>query len=258
MSVDPYATSWLFYGDFGTLKSTLAASFPKPMLVHCFDQPGKDRPYWRRGKQSALEDVGGVPTRLVHHPKTGKAIVRIEYYRNADATKPHAIADFRRQFQHIEATIERYRLKTIVIDSLTYMELAARHEAQHKLLKGARHAMKFYSHAKDVIEELVSIRACGLAELGVQVVVLAHIKSAPIQVDAEGDAIGSELFGPAAPGQLTRGLPGGFAEVYRTYVVQEVPMIQTVADNKYQATTQIPATNKLEFPTYKRIWQEAA
>lgn len=35
----------LVYGSFGTGKSTFAQTFPKPMLVFCFD--GKDLPYWR-------------------------------------------------------------------------------------------------------------------------------------------------------------------------------------------------------------------
>jgi hypothetical protein len=35
----------LVYGNFGTGKSTFAQTFPKPMLVFCFD--GKDIPYWK-------------------------------------------------------------------------------------------------------------------------------------------------------------------------------------------------------------------
>lgn len=35
----------LAYGDFGTGKSTFFATWPKPLLVWCFD--GKDLPYWR-------------------------------------------------------------------------------------------------------------------------------------------------------------------------------------------------------------------
>ena len=36
---------WILYGDFGSGKSTMAATFPKPMLVHMFDAFGKDMPY---------------------------------------------------------------------------------------------------------------------------------------------------------------------------------------------------------------------
>ena len=36
---------WVLYGDFGSGKSTMAATFPKPMLVHMFDPFGKDMPY---------------------------------------------------------------------------------------------------------------------------------------------------------------------------------------------------------------------
>lgn len=39
-------TKSLFYGDSGVGKSTLASTWPKPMLVWCFD--GKDLAYWRQ------------------------------------------------------------------------------------------------------------------------------------------------------------------------------------------------------------------
>lgn len=39
----------LLYGDTGSGKSTFAATFPKPMLVWCFDPHGKDMPYRRLG-----------------------------------------------------------------------------------------------------------------------------------------------------------------------------------------------------------------
>jgi len=40
----------LVYGDTGTGKSTFAASFPKPLLVFCFDPAGKDIPYWKKAR----------------------------------------------------------------------------------------------------------------------------------------------------------------------------------------------------------------
>lgn len=36
----------MVYGDSGTGKSTFATTFPKPMLVWCFDPFGKDMPFW--------------------------------------------------------------------------------------------------------------------------------------------------------------------------------------------------------------------
>jgi len=38
---------WILYGDFGSGKTHMAATFPKPMLVHCFDGFGKDMPYFK-------------------------------------------------------------------------------------------------------------------------------------------------------------------------------------------------------------------
>jgi len=37
----------MIYGDTGTGKSTFLATFPKPLLVWCFDPHGKDFPYWK-------------------------------------------------------------------------------------------------------------------------------------------------------------------------------------------------------------------
>ena len=42
------------YGDSGVGKSTFAATFPKPMLVFCWDPYGKDLPY-QKGAQSVSD-----------------------------------------------------------------------------------------------------------------------------------------------------------------------------------------------------------
>lgn len=44
----------LVYGDFGSGKSTFAATFPKPQLIFCFDAYGKEMPYLKGGEVSDL------------------------------------------------------------------------------------------------------------------------------------------------------------------------------------------------------------
>lgn len=45
----------LVYGDFGSKKSFLAASFPKPMIVMMFDPMGKDNPYLQQGTPGGIK-----------------------------------------------------------------------------------------------------------------------------------------------------------------------------------------------------------
>lgn len=49
----------LLYGDYGSGKSTFAATWPKPMLVLCFDPPGKDLPYlnWGRNNGAIVSEL---------------------------------------------------------------------------------------------------------------------------------------------------------------------------------------------------------
>lgn len=260
MSVEPYPTSWLFYGDPGSWKSSLAAGYPKPMLVMSFDQPGKDRPYWRRGEAGPIVDRGGIPTRLVR--RKGRVIIRIESFRNADVRRPEALSVFRRRFQSIELLIDKYGFRTVIVDSITGMDLAARYEAMYKLMKGAKDPRKFYEASRGAIEELIYARLTGLVDLGVHAITIAHVNTNQ-RVVKKGDEIIVEktTYNPAAPGQLAGRLPGGFAEVYRCYVRPDrgetTQYIQTNGDAKFSATTQIPATNHLADPTFKSIWEEA-
>lgn len=45
----------LVYGDFGSKKSFLAASFPKPILVQMFDPIGKENPYLSQGEPDGIK-----------------------------------------------------------------------------------------------------------------------------------------------------------------------------------------------------------
>lgn len=79
----------LGYGDAGAGKSDFAATFPKPMLVFHFDPYGKDTPYLQRGTPSDLfSDERADFVRTVTSDKTGKEIIRIEYYHDSVFTEP--------------------------------------------------------------------------------------------------------------------------------------------------------------------------
>jgi len=74
------------YGDSGAKKSTMAATFPKPMLVWMFDPWGKELPYVRRGtRRDGGTDVHGTPiTEVMSKRDPDKLLVRIEHYLDDD------------------------------------------------------------------------------------------------------------------------------------------------------------------------------
>lgn len=174
-------------------------------------------------------------------------LIRLEYYHDEDATKPICY----RRFSERMVNIREESWKTIVLDSVTSMELAKRHEAQYKTLKGARDPRQWYAASKEGLEEMLMTRFGSLPSIGMNVVVLAHISDE--QTDVEGHAI----YNPMAPGKLAKGLPSGYAETYHAYAIPKkegnLYRLQTEADHEYKACTQIPAPSLCK-PLYKELW----
>lgn len=56
----------LVYGDYGSGKSTFATTFPKPLLVLCFDKTGKDIPYLRLGREEPRKEMELGNTKLFY------------------------------------------------------------------------------------------------------------------------------------------------------------------------------------------------
>lgn len=246
------ATHCLVYGDSGSYKSTFAGTWPKPLLVMAFDPYGKDAPYWRLGEPSGLEmDDLGSPIRTVASRKSGRLLARIEHYLDEDPERPDAYARFRRRM----ATLRGDAIKewaTLVIDSVTFMELAARKLEQYKLNPTARDPRQWYAGSKEALEEMLLGR---VGALPINVVVICH-------VDEDKDELhGQMVRNPAAPGKLSKRLPAGYSELYRAYVTrddagQRVPLLQTRGDAMYNASTQIPAPDPCD-PVYTALWSEA-
>src|SRR3989304_5706784 len=133
----PFAHA-IFYGDSGGGKSTGAATWPKPMIVFFFDPFGKEMPYLKRGDYGDLEAYAdGTPFRRVFSKKQpDREIIRIEHYIDPEPEHPEAFVRFRnrmRDFQHEYAI-----WKTAVVDSVTFMELAARKFSQYVTKKSSK------------------------------------------------------------------------------------------------------------------------
>jgi hypothetical protein len=124
----------MLYADTGVGKSSFARTFPKPMLVFHFDPHGKDWPYRKDEEGNALPDGGlqsyptfnvgqgavDIPYRDVQDPQ---GVIRLEYFHD-DPETPSAINTFRYRLAMLHHEYAAW--KTIVTDSVTFMELAAR------------------------------------------------------------------------------------------------------------------------------------
>jgi hypothetical protein len=243
---------WLVYGDSGGGKTTGAATFPKPALVFMFDPRGKETPYTKRGVVAPSVDPDGTPVQEVIHRVSGDILFRIEHYIDSDPTKPSAYSRFLARLVHLEADIETLHLQTVIIDSVTFMELMARKLSQYKLNPTSREPRQWFGASTDTLEEVLMIR---FGSLPINVVVLAHID------DQKVSSHGTNVFSIAAPGRLSRRGPAAYSEVYRAYVHinergEKEWLWQTSQDTMYAASSQIGATDGT-LQDYNLLWVPA-
>ena len=258
---------FLICGDAGTRKSTLAAMFPKPIFVFQMDSYAKAMPYRRKGLQGeqgelvtvqGMEQSGGViPYELIMNPKKeDQVLFRIEHFQTADVSQGvdyiYAFENFLARLPSIQQEVRQGQWATVVFDSLSSLAYEARKLDEYKMnpaIEEGRkaHGMQSYGAAARAIEELVR---SNLSSMRCNVVLLGHLQ-------VERDALGNVTdHWPAAPGQLSRQLPGVFPESYIVHAEADgANWLQTQSGNGYVATTQIPAPNGCE-ATYKAIWSQ--
>lgn len=239
----------LVYGDSGSGKSTFAATYPKPMLVWMWDPWGKETPYLKRGEPSNVAMDSATPYRDVTSRNTGKLLVRVEYYLDADFTSPEAYHRFLTRMARLQQEYDQWA--TCVFDSVTFAELTARKWHQYALNRTAKDGRQWFGGSTDLIEEMLMGR---LAALPMNVVVCAH-------VDEDKDELhGTFVRTPKMPGQrLRKGVMAAFSEVYRACITkdeqgQRTHVLQTRGDNQWAASSQIGAPDPA-YPDYKALWQ---
>lgn len=267
MSVNRPNLKCLDYGHTAARKSSLAKTFPKPMLVWMFDAHGKDFPYWRdswhrilpQGCVGELQQyqVQGTDTlityRDIQHPE---GLVRIEYFHDLNPEKPRAFMDWRVRRSVFHQEFGAWR--TVVLDSLTSAELASRLIAKYvtnpqtdKEPK-SRDPRKWFGSSTDDIEEALKV---SFLSYPMNVFVAAH-------VDLERDesaVAGLTVRNPMAPGRLRGSLAQQYMELWYSYVQtdvrtgQSVGLIQTQPNGIYNAATQIDVPNPC-YAHYESIW----
>ena len=236
----------LIYGDSGAGKSTGAATWPKPMLVFMFDPHGKETPYLKRGAVKASMAEDGTPIHEVFSERTGDLLVRIEHYIDTDPLKPGAYARF---LQRLARSGEFPDWKSLVVDSVTFMELMARKYAQYHLMPNTKEPRQWYAISTETLEEVLLVRFGSLPQ---NVVVLAHVD------EDRDESSGVFVRNPMFPGRLRKRSPAGYSEVYRAYVLRQPQggreyLWQTRSDLQYNATTQIEATDPCP-QGYANLW----
>jgi len=240
---------WLLFGDPGAGKSTGAATFPKPMLVFMWDPRGKEQPYLKRGGASTagVDDFGIGYQSVLSRSDPTREIIRIEHYNDADPQKPEAYKAFLTRLTRLDDDLRTYR--TVVLDSVTFMELAARKMHQYVLSPTAKEPRQWHAGSTDALEEVLMIRFGALA---CNVVVIAHI-------DEDKDEVhGFAIRNPAMPGRLRKRSPAGYSELYRCYAKRDAKLgatylWQTRSDALYNCATQVEAPDPCP-QDYRAIW----
>jgi AAA domain len=240
----------LLYGESGAGKSTLAATFPTPQLVFMFDPYTKDFAYLKDGRASGVIPDDRIPWQEVFDPEE-KLLRHIEYFLDEDPTQPKAYQLFLHRFTTLHKAIMQGHepWATIIIDSLTMAELAARKLAEYKLNPTTKEPRQWFGYSTNALEEILMIR-CG--SLPRNVVVVCHL-------DKERDEVeGMMLRNPNLPGRLRGNVASAFGEFYRVYRQREdngriIHYVQTRGDRFFNASTMIDAPNPCT-PHYEKLW----
>jgi hypothetical protein len=200
-----------------------------------------------------------IPYRDVIHPD---GVVRVEMYRDIDPDTPTAYATFRTRMGVFAA--EQDTWKTLVIDSVTFMELLARKNDEKNmnpvpfgktaqtLKKGdGVSPIQWFGASTDALEEMLCIR---FAAMPMNVVIVCHIN------EKRNEVSGEILRMPFAPGRLSdrKLLNAAYQEQYymSTFRDSEKKMqhqLKTRNDGQWAASSQIDAPDPC-FPHYDSLW----
>ena len=189
-------------------------------------------------------------------------LVQIEYYHDINFIEPHQIKRkagvsvqdikpdayerFLKRMGSFQAEYTHWQ--TVVVDSVTTMEISARRWDQFVLNPSAEDGRQWYGASKDFLERMLLGR---FGALPMNVVVLAHID------DEKFEHHGTQRRMPMAPGKLRGSLPSQYGEVYHAYVDKDGEhYLQTHTDALWTCTSAIGAPNP-STPHYAALWPDA-
>jgi len=246
----------LLMGRPGGGKSTLCATFPKPMLVFGFDPAGKEKAYMDRGKASDIKKGDQCFYREVYsNTEPSKVIIRYEYWGEPNPFKPTAYPRFVARTTGLEAEIEKIGYQTIVADTATFFELSARAYSEHSFQKDSKDGRQHYAFSTHACEQYLMMRWPNL--LLCNSIVCCHIDDQKDESD-EGTVIRKMA---ALPGKLPNRITGGFGEVWRVYYAgkdkanKPIHLLQTQQrpGNNYDCKSLLNIKDGIP-PHYEALW----
>jgi len=216
------------------------------------------------GKVSAIQQylIGqyAIPYRDIER---GDGVIRVEYYHDDDLSNPSAYQKFTHRMGALHTEYGTW--KTIVADSVTFMELLARKydeklinplppgKTKQTVKKGdGVDPRQWFGASTDALEEMLCIR---FAALPMNVVIICHIN------EKRNDVSGEILRVPYAPGRLSdrKLLNAAYQEQYYMHTGrnaethERIHLLKTQNDGQWAATTQIAAPDPC-FPHYESLW----
>lgn len=203
----------LLMGRPGGGKSTLCATFPKPMLVFGFDPAGKERPYMERGTGSGIKKGDYCFYREVCDlADPSKVIIRYEFWGENNPMKPTAHPRLMARMAGLEQDISKCGYQTVIVDTATFFELSARTYSEYSINASVKDGRQHYGYSAKMCEQYLMMRFPNL--LLCNSIVCCHIDDQKDDSE-EGGVVVRKMA--ALPGKVPNRMCGGFGEVWRVY-----------------------------------------
>lgn len=134
------------------------------------------------------------------------------------------------------------KIASIVVDSVTSIELLARQYSKLALNPTAKDPRKHWGFSSDCLESLL---VCNLAQMPCHIGLAAHTS------EDKDEVHGIYLRNPKLPGRLQRGIAAAYPEMYRAFVKKlsgqpKQHLVQTCADGMWNCASQVSAPDPME------------
>jgi len=230
------------------------------MLVCLLDAPDKASEYLKRGVPHDIEPDPRTKCyvqNIYSNKDPDRLIIRVEYWGETNPLEPTAYGRFVGRLSSLEKEIAEVPYATVVLDSVTALELAARYYSENNVNKfnakgeETREGRLHYAFSMKACEQLVMTRWPNL--IGTNAIVIAHYEEHQDESD-DGERIVSKKT-IAVPGKLAGRIGTQFSEVWRVYVDESGQrVLQTTARprNQFNCKTSIDLPDG-SYPHYKII-----
>ena len=228
--------NFLVYGHFGTGKTTLSTTCPRPVFIDCFDR-------------------GGTKTRALQPLIESGDIIVDNRWEDDSWKDPWAFREWEREMRRRESEGFFNHIGTYMLDSITSWSESMMYEIL-KVGDGKTGSRKGQiPQLQDYLkQQLTAVDWLGvMAGYNCHVVVTGHIG-----IDKD-EVTGKMVTGLLLWGKLAIKVPNVFDEKYVTRVVNDQYVLQTRKEGIYQAETRMGGGifNTFEEPNIKKLLEKA-